>query len=60
MRGFLFGIWDFRLRISGYTYVLNYTKIFSPLETMSQFAEPVIPDESADGGRDPESSGSAI
>ncbi len=27
-----------------------------PLETMSQFAEPVIPDESACGGRDPESS----
>ena len=27
-----------------------------PLETMSQFAESVIPDESASGGRDPESS----
>jgi hypothetical protein len=27
-----------------------------PLETMSQFTEPVIPDESASGGRDPESS----
>ena len=24
-----------------------------PLETMSQFAEPVIPDESTQGGRDP-------
>jgi len=31
-----------------------------PLETMSQFAEPVIPDESAKGRRDPESSESSI
>ena len=31
-----------------------------PLETMSQFAEPVIPDESAKGGRDPESSESSM
>ncbi len=31
-----------------------------PLETMSQFAEPVIPDESASGGRDPESSESSM
>jgi len=31
-----------------------------PLETMSQFAEPVIPDESAKGRRDPESSESSM
>jgi hypothetical protein len=28
----------------------------SPQTTVSQFAEPVIPDEAANGGRDPESS----
>ena len=31
-----------------------------PLETKSQFAEPVIPDESTLGGRDPESSESSM
>ncbi|MBT8407068.1 MAG: hypothetical protein KJP05_06400, partial [Deltaproteobacteria bacterium] len=35
-------------------------KYLLPLETMSQFAEPVIPDEFAYGGRDPESSESSI
>ncbi len=32
---------------------LTPQKSLLPLETMSQFAEPVIPDESAKGGRDP-------
>jgi hypothetical protein len=31
-----------------------------PLETMSQFAEPVIPDERRFAGRDPESSERSI
>jgi len=31
-----------------------------PLETMSQFTEPVIPDERRFAGRDPESSESSI
>ncbi len=39
---------------------LTPQKSLLPLETMSQFAEPVIPDESAKGGRDPESSESSI
>ncbi len=39
---------------------LTPQKSLFPLETMSQFGEPVIPDESAKGGRDPESSESSI
>jgi len=45
------------LQIFSYAYLLAPQKSPLCLETMSQFAERVIPDESDCGGRDPVSSG---